>query len=636
MRAQLGLLSPNFRLGVLRLERPCGGPSRRDADSTSPGSRVACWTRRSRNSERASWVRVARPKPRPTAASRPPCARPRATRYRLTGSGLRGPRGRGAGRRRWRLRRVLLAVCALTLLALGVHGPRGRPRALRWGARRAPTLPALTGRARAADGPSRSRASRPFPRSSSSRRPRRASHGLDGVRYVERVPVRRVAFVPNDPLVAKQWYLAQNRAYDAWTELPPLAGVRVAVIDSGVDAGHPELARADRRRAQLRRRQRPRSTSQGHGTFVAGLIAAEIEQPDGDRGSFAGRRAAGREGGHRRADDPGGRRGAGDPLGRPVGRSRDQHVARRAARSARAVAGHVLAARSRRDRLRRVAERRRRRGGRQRRPGSAAAVALRELARGAAARAGRQRARAATGSSPAFSNRDAVYNDIAAPGQEIVSTFPRGLTAKRHACEEQGYSLVRAGRVPVRGGDVVRGAAGERRRGDVARHRSDAARRAGRRRCSSGRRSTRTPRTAAGRARSGATRTRAGGGWTSPRRWPRSRARSLRATASSRTTTRGAAAYTLWGPKRQVEASLDFWDDQNDVYRIRLRSGQRVYASLVGPRGHRSRARGLAPGHDERRRPEQAGSPRERVSVAPGRTTSSATAPGARAGTTSR
>ena len=34
------------------------------------------------------------------------------------------------------------------------------------------------------------------------------------------------------------------------------------------------------------------------------------------------------------------------------------------------------------------------------------------------------------GTVPAFSNRDPIYNDIAAPGDEILSTFPRALTAE--------------------------------------------------------------------------------------------------------------------------------------------------------------------------------------------------------------
>ena len=41
----------------------------------------------------------------------------------------------------------------------------------------------------------------------------------------------------------RQWYLNRIHAFEAWPQLPTLAGVRVAVIDSGVDADHPELNR---------------------------------------------------------------------------------------------------------------------------------------------------------------------------------------------------------------------------------------------------------------------------------------------------------------------------------------------------------------------------------------------------------
>ena len=44
------------------------------------------------------------------------------------------------------------------------------------------------------------------------------------------------------------------------------------------------------------------------------------------------------------------------------------------------------------------------------------------------------------GSVPAFSHRDKIYNDIAAPGVGILSTFPRALTAEVKECPEQGYS----------------------------------------------------------------------------------------------------------------------------------------------------------------------------------------------------
>ena len=68
-----------------------------------------------------------------------------------------------------------------------------------------------------------------------------ALRGVPGVRYVEPLRSRRQAYVPNGPLLPQQWYAAQNRSFDAWTEEPPLAAVRVAVIDSGVDGTHPEL-----------------------------------------------------------------------------------------------------------------------------------------------------------------------------------------------------------------------------------------------------------------------------------------------------------------------------------------------------------------------------------------------------------
>src|SRR5881398_3211753 len=45
-----------------------------------------------------------------------------------------------------------------------------------------------------------------------------------------------------------------------------------------------------------------------------------------------------------------------------------------------------------------------------------------------------------TGNVPQFSDRDRIYNDIAAPGQEIYSTLPRALTSFRPLCQNQGYS----------------------------------------------------------------------------------------------------------------------------------------------------------------------------------------------------
>ncbi|MEX2211641.1 MAG: S8 family serine peptidase, partial [Gaiellaceae bacterium] len=47
----------------------------------------------------------------------------------------------------------------------------------------------------------------------------------------------------------------------------------------------------------------------------------------------------------------------------------------------------------------------------------------------------------------------------------------------------------------------------------------------------------------------------------------------------------GKAAAALWGRTIRLDATLDFWDDQNDVYAIKLRRGQHVYVSVRGPAG---------------------------------------------------
>ncbi|MDD4412418.1 MAG: S8 family serine peptidase [Patescibacteria group bacterium] len=51
-----------------------------------------------------------------------------------------------------------------------------------------------------------------------------------------------LAVIPNDPLFANQWYLKRIRANWAWDEYRESPDVIIAVIDSGVDINHPDLA----------------------------------------------------------------------------------------------------------------------------------------------------------------------------------------------------------------------------------------------------------------------------------------------------------------------------------------------------------------------------------------------------------
>ena len=71
-----------------------------------------------------------------------------------------------------------------------------------------------------------------------------------------------------------------------------------------------------------------------------------------------------------------------------------------------------------------------------------------------------------------FSNRDPIYNDIAAPGEDIVSTFPRQLTNDRPTCDEQGTR--RAAEEYRRAEDVLCRAAGCGYSGAPARDATDA------------------------------------------------------------------------------------------------------------------------------------------------------------------
>jgi stage II sporulation protein D len=90
MRERLSLLSPNFRLGVLRLERPVGSAAA-GAEVRLTGIARDVQAPAVEELRAGAWVRVARPKLRPDGTFATTVRPAAATRYRLTGSGLAGP-----------------------------------------------------------------------------------------------------------------------------------------------------------------------------------------------------------------------------------------------------------------------------------------------------------------------------------------------------------------------------------------------------------------------------------------------------------------------------------------------------------------------------------------------------------------
>ena len=65
---------------------------------------------------------------------------------------------------------------------------------------------------------------------------------LEGVEYAEPNCYRETCVTPNDPNFASQWGLAKINCPAAWDRVTGSPNIVVAVIDTGVDLDHPELA----------------------------------------------------------------------------------------------------------------------------------------------------------------------------------------------------------------------------------------------------------------------------------------------------------------------------------------------------------------------------------------------------------
>jgi subtilisin family serine protease len=242
---------------------------------------------------------------------------------------------------------------------------------------------------------------------------------------------------PNDQYLARQWYLGRDHALDTFDAAKQLFTVRVAVIDSGVDLGHPEL----KNRVVAHRSFVGGTVADtlGHGTFVAGEIAAIADNTTGiaglapparlvvakvvrDDGTIPPRAEA-------RAIRWAVQQGA-RVVNLSLGSTRDpsdpsidgfSRVEQRAIEYAVRHGALVVAAAGNGNDA-------------PEKPwpwASYPAAFPHVLGVGAYGR---------SGNVPSFSNRDDRYVDLIAPGMDIFSLLPRPLTAPFSACLEQGYS----------------------------------------------------------------------------------------------------------------------------------------------------------------------------------------------------
>jgi subtilisin len=73
-------------------------------------------------------------------------------------------------------------------------------------------------------------------------------------------------------LAEQPWGIRRVRAASAWTRLAG-RGVKVAVLDTGIDASHPDLAGVVAGGFNAQHPEKPWTDDEGHGTHVAGTIA---------------------------------------------------------------------------------------------------------------------------------------------------------------------------------------------------------------------------------------------------------------------------------------------------------------------------------------------------------------------------
>jgi subtilisin family serine protease len=392
----------------------------------------------------------------------------------------------------------------------------------------------------------------------------------------------RAGFVPSDPLFPKQYYATQDHAFDAFgSDLPAVGAVRVAIVDSGIDGTHPEF----KNRIVASRSFVGGSAltdEQGHGTFVAGEIAAALNT-EGIAGiAFPAQLIIAKIA---RGDEPisvtdeaAAIRWAADHgaqvINLSIGGLRDPLNRRRDTFSqaeANAVEyayrrGAVLVAAI---------------GNGDEAPtepwlyGSFPA-ALPHVIGVSALSPG--------GNVPLFSNRDPIYNDLSAPGMEILSTLPRTITAERPTCADQGYSDC--------GPDEFRHASGtsfaapqvaaaaavlfalrptltpDQVMNVIERSATDVNAATGCKQCAL----LRDPLSGWGRLDIAHAVAGLDGVLPPPdQREPNDDA--------------GMHAATLGRGVKSVRATLDFWDDQVDVYRVRVVQGHRLILRLRGQKG---------------------------------------------------
>ena len=102
------------------------------------------------------------------------------------------------------------------------------------------------------------------------------AHALSGhphIKFAEPDAIVRADFVPNDTYYTSEWHLQTIGAPTAWN-MATGSGVTVAILDSGIDGTHPDLATQLVPGWNMYDNNSNTTDVYGHGTKVAGVVAA--------------------------------------------------------------------------------------------------------------------------------------------------------------------------------------------------------------------------------------------------------------------------------------------------------------------------------------------------------------------------
>jgi subtilisin family serine protease len=97
------------------------------------------------------------------------------------------------------------------------------------------------------------------------------------VQHVEPNKTRVSESIPSDPLYAGQWYLPRIGWDQVFGSVMPGGSAQVALLDTGVDASHPELAGKVVPGTSILDGSSGMTDPSGHGTWLAGIIAARTD-----------------------------------------------------------------------------------------------------------------------------------------------------------------------------------------------------------------------------------------------------------------------------------------------------------------------------------------------------------------------